>query len=556
MSKLNFKKRIIATVVSATVVFSMLICVGFSNKSFADAESQGFIVRDYHVEVKVTEDHIYKVTEYIRCDFSEERHGIYREIPTKNASIKNIDASTNWEKEGDTIRLGDEDFTVSGLQDYALTYDYVCDQDDLEGIDEFYFNIIGSGWETDIEHATFSIDMPADFDSKAVGFSMGSYGTVGTAEGELLHNIDGKTITGETLRTLEPGEALTIRIELPDGYFSSNQSILDLWRYFVIGILTLVSIFLCFKLGRDEKIIPVIQFEPPKEYNSLQLGVIDHLDARDDDVVSLLIYLADKGYLSIEPLPDWHKNIEKTKKFRFHKLKEYKGDNISEKVFLDGLFENGSTVDSKDLEKSFYRTVKEICIIEKDFTKELVERKGRIPITIFLILTLFLMWMPSWEYGGFMDYVFSLSYLKLIGFLIGLACIVIMLVCWGLIQRRTPLGVELAGKSKGLAEFIDTAEKDRIEQLVEQDPESFYKILPYAMALGITDKWIEKFRGITIPRPSWYAYNTPYLDGYIIGNMLNSNLYDTMSKAGSTSSSSGGGGFSGGGAGGGGGGSW
>lgn len=583
MLKLNFK-RLIATVVTAAVAFVLVAGAGLysgEGVAYADAASEGFIISDYNVDVVVTENRIYKVKETITCDFNQYKHGIYRYIPTvftieradgsrdkMVARVENFKASTNWEAGSDSpgngsassyfsVKLGNADQTVIGMQQYTISYDYVCSADTLKGKDEFYFNIIGAGWNTDISHVTFSIKMPKDFEAQAVGFSMGSAGTAGTPEGQLYRDINGRTISGETLRALLPNEAITIRMELPDGYFTGGDSGLGfLWVYAVVAALALVSIFLCFKLGRDDKIIPVIQFEPPEGYNSLDVGVMDHLDPGDTDVLSLLIYLADKGYLTIEPLPDWHGSLEKTKKFCFHKVKEYDGDNICERVFLEGLFRGGTSVRSKDLEKKFYLTVKEVAAYERGFTSELVSRKGRGPITLMILASLALMYMPAMKYGGFFNYLATLWGKTLIGFWIAVAAIIVMIVCWGFIQRRTPLGVELAGKARGFAEFIETAEKDRIEQMIEDDPESFYRVIPYAMALGVTDKWIKKFKGIALKRPSWYMYDTPYLDGYIIGSMIGSSLQTAMKDASAIPSSSGSGGISAGGAGGGGGGSW
>lgn len=582
MLKLNFRKLIVA-VVTATVAFSMVFCTAiFSGTGFAyaDAASEGFVIKDYQVDVTVTEDRVYRITENICCDFSESRHGIYRCIPTSfritradgssdkmKARIGNFDANTSWEQDSDyeydgnaysyyTVRLGNPDSTVIGEQNYTISYDYICSQDTLKDVDEFYFNIIGSGWDTDINHVTFNIEMPKTFDASSVGYSMGAAGVIDSNAGELTWVTTENSIQGETLKSIAPGEALTIRVELPDGYFKVDSSIKNLWAYIVILILAIVSACMCFKWGRDDKIIPSIQFEPPEGYNSLDVGVMSHLDARDTDILSLLIYLADKGYIKIEPLKDWHGKLEKTKKFCFHKVKEYDGDNICEREFMNGLFRSGSSVTNKELEKHFYKTVQEIGFMEREFTSTLVWRKGRVPITFFILASAALLYLPSREYGGFIEYAFSLTGNNLIAFLIGLACIVSMIVSWGFMQKRTPLGIELAGKARGFAEFIETAEKDRIEQLVEEDPESFYRIIPYAAVLGVTDKWIEKFEDITLPRPSWFMYDDAYLNGYIIGNMLGSTLQDSMQKASAAPESSGGGGISGGGAGGGGGGSW
>ena len=580
MLKLNFN-RIVVAVVTTTVAFSLIIAYSLSlDIAYANVNSEGFIITDYNVDVTVTEDRVYRITENISCNFNDYRHGIFRSIPTSfrvnrpdgssskmSCHVKNFKANTDWDVDTDyevsnssgnyyTVKLGNADETVIGFKQYTISYDYVCSPDTLENVDEFYFNIIGDAWNTEIEHVSFNVKMPTKFDADKVGFSMGYYGKVGVPAGELVSAVEGNIISGETLRALNPGEALTIRAELPDGYFIVDNSIKNLLGYIVVVFLALASLLLCFKWGRDDKIIPVVQFRPPEGYNSLDVGVIDHLDPRETDALSLLIYLADKGYIAIEPIPDRHGNVDNAKKFKFHKVREYDGTNVCEREFLDGLFGGGTTVYSKDLKNHFYETIENICFMEKEFTSKLVWRKGRIPITLFILASIAILFIPSWEYGGFFEYIFSLYGPNRIAFLIGIACIVVMLFCWGFIQRRTPLGVELAGQTRGFAEFIETAEKDRIEQLIEEDPESFYKIIPYAMVLGISDKWIEKFKGITLSRPSWYMYDTPYLDGYIIGHMISTSLQDTMEKAATAPESSGGGGFSGGGAGGGGGGSW
>ena len=78
---------------------------------------------------------------------------------------------------------------------------------------------------------------------------------------------------------------------------------------------------------------------------------------------------------------------------------------------------------------------------------------------------------------------------------------------------------------------------DKLNELVEDDPEYFYHIIPYAYVFGLTNKWIRNFEDIPVVTPDWAR---------------------TSSGGGSWSGGGGfsGGGFSGGGAGGGGGGGW
>lgn len=116
--------------------------------------------------------------------------------------------------------------------------------------------------------------------------------------------------------------------------------------------------------------------------------------------------------------------------------------------------------------------------------------------------------------------------------------------------------------------FLETAEKEKLEQLVFEDPKYFYDILPYAYVLGVSDKWIKKFESIAVAPPQWYrganAYNNIMLWHFVDSAMRSStNAMLTPPHSDSSGSSlsggsyiGGGGGFSGGGSGGGGGSSW
>ena len=132
------------------------------------------------------------------------------------------------------------------------------------------------------------------------------------------------------------------------------------------------------------------------------------------------------------------------------------------------------------------------------------------------------------------------------------------------IQSRTEYNRKVYGEILGFKEFIETAELDRINELVESEPSYFYNILPYAYVLGLTDKWIHKFNTIKIPEHAGFSsYNATTFDYMRMNMIMNSIQHSTYSGIAAAHADSGGGiggfgggGFSGGGSGGGGGGSW
>ena len=69
-------------------------------------------------------------------------------------------------------------------------------------------------------------------------------------------------------------------------------------------------------------------------------------------------------------------------------------------------------------------------------------------------------------------------------------------------RKRTEYYTGMLGQIKGFANFIRTAESDRIKLLVQENPNYFFDILPYAWAMGVTKEWegkFNKFNLITMP---------------------------------------------------------
>ena len=132
-------------------------------------------------------------------------------------------------------------------------------------------------------------------------------------------------------------------------------------------------------------------------------------------------------------------------------------------------------------------------------------------------------------------------------------------------RKRSEYGNELLGRIVGLKDFITTAEKDRLDMLVKENPTIFYDILPYAYAFGITAIWSEHFKNLTMEPCSWYtSYGTQPNFYYMTSNINRSmtrfksdaTYIPPTEKSSGGFSSGGGGGFSGGGFGGSGGGGW
>ena len=559
--------------------------------------------------------------------------GIFRKIPLKNnverldgtkssnrAKITNISVSENYKtsKENgyEVIKIGNSSQTVKGMHTYTIKYTYDIGKDPLENGNELYYNLIGYEWDTSISNITFKITMPKTFEESSLGFSSGTKGS--TDNSKIFYSVDGNIISGYVIGALNSKEALTVRLTLPEGYFTSTSTNTDIYAILIIIfslICVLIAYILWAKYGKDDKVIETVEFYPPEGYNSAEVGFLYEGTSNTPAVISLLIYLANKGYLKIEETEQ--KGIFKNSKgFKIVKLKEYDGDNENEEIFFKGLFKRRKTsVTAADLYDSFYTTLHKIQnnLNSKENKNKIFEAssKGKGKWLIIMIITLFILITvkPILEYSemgvevipfallfpgiGFTILIGSLigtikipkifaiiwggmfggipwvafvlptltqNIMYLIMYIVGVICIAVILLFAKIMPKRTPYGNEILGKLRGFKTFLKTAEKPQLESLVKQNPEYFYNILPYTYALGVSDVWINQFETIALRAPDWYS-STDDFNMHTFGNFMNTTMKSATSAMSSSPSSdssggSSGGGSSGGGSGGGGGGSW
>lgn len=563
------------------IIFALMLVAASSVPAFADdnASYVPYFFTAYNVDINVNENNSFDITEHISTYFNEQRHGIFRTIPTRNqvkrtngtshsvkAKIKNIKASENCdvsiENGNYVLQIGDADTYVEGEHDYTIKYTYMLGEDQNNGFDELYYNIIGDGWDTYIQNVTFKITMPKEFDKSKLGFSIGNYGTVGTYD--INYDVNDNIITGSVARTLQPNEAVTVRLELEDGYFYFNKALYNFKLALLVAVpalLFIIVIILWSKFGKDKKAVQTVEFYPPNGMSSADIAFWQSgLIANNEKLTPLLIELANDGYIQIEEVETKSK---KKSEFAITKLKDrYDGNDRAKEIFFNGLFKNGkrSKIYKSDLEDDFYLTLN---IIRELYNKpekrnKVFEAKSLYMRILAWVLCALSVFAVLFNFSNLFD-----SSQKYILTLVGIIICIISFVFSFFIRKRTDEAVDILGKINGFKNFLETAEKDKLEALVDDDPAYFYNILPYAYVLGVSDKWMKKFESIAVEPPQWYYGYYPY--NYI---MFSHFMRDTINSASNAmvsmpvqsgsggSFSSGGGGFAGGGAGGGGGGSW
>lgn len=583
----------------------------------------------YRVLVNVKDDKSAVITEEIDVNFLTYMHGIMRYIPYRGETTEQVsgeevvtkyrnrisdifvsgyDYQTYTESGFQVIQIGDPDRTVDGPHTYQFSYRYQMAADPHEEFDTLYLNVVPTKWNTDITTATVTINMPQAFDADKIEVFSGG----GTA-GNTKTTIDGNTIKITTTSGLAEGDGITLRVVLPEDYFSGELSYA--WFYYVIYAILIAGIvllgFFWFRFGRDPKHVQTVEFEAPEGITPAELGYIIDGVSDKNDLVSLIIYFAHKGYLNITPVD------EKNKDFILTKLKELpESSKTYEVTFFNGLFADSLSgqVQLSDLGEEFYPSfVAAKSQLQEEFIQKkenrifalssIAARFGAFAIILLAIGGVFL--MVGFLSGSFEVGIMSLApiVLLLVSYLISCSeydkkyirkkatqtiTLIISLslllaacgIAFGIVlyysghllaavlvaalaaagfpatrymKRRTKRGAMLLGKILGFKEFIRVAEVDRIKKLVEQNPSYFYDVLPYAYVLGLSKKWAKKFENIAMEPPTWYggSYGNQAFTTLVFLNAMDHATH-AMSESIVIPTSSGGGGggsFSGGGGG-------
>lgn len=583
--------------------------------------SEEYVVDKYDINIVVNENNILDVVENRDVYFNKSKHGIiiWRSIQSaflkpdgssvkyksQMSDISVNDKFENYKKGGKQyIKIGSSSKTITGEKNYTIKYKYNVGKDRVNNADHLYYDLVVGEHSEPYGNVTFSITMPKDFDASKLGFSSGIKGNEDSSR--VKYVVNGNKITGSYDGVLQKGEALTVRCELPEGYFTSTglyESFID-YVLIVISVLFLIIVIFITIVSLQQKpgpLVAPVEFYPPDDLNSLDIAYIyKGGNIEDKDVTSLLVYFANKGYIKISQKSDDEND------FKITKIKEYDGNNESERLFFEGLFESGKNdVDYYDLYDKFYKTVGNVKKSADgiNFSKifgNFVLFKFNLILTMATIITIAVAGLNIYNEFGNLGYVvfgaialfmvviifvpkFILS-IRVVCFLIpwalssyisyrdatyflancvGVVCVAIMIVCACLLPKRTEYGHDMLGRIKGFRNFLVTAEKDKLEALVMDDPQYFYNILPYTYVLGISSKWIEKFNSIALKEPDWYSGNGMF-DVFVFDRMMYGAMNSITQRNQSSSSTSSwgggnfgtGGGVAGGGYGGGGSSSW
>jgi hypothetical protein len=556
--------------------FIGLIIVLLFSPVFAHAE----YIDTFESQIEVKKDGSFSVTETIDYRFTEERHGIFREIPLihpeKPSAIykeriidiepvrvlmdgKDVPYVLESTSDLFKIRIGDPDATLTGQHLYTIEYIVRggLSYPQGEGV-ELYWNVTGNEWPIPIRVAEARIQSEPGLFRIVRSCYRGTFGSTSGSCQVVVHDDD--HISFRTTE-LNPQEGMTIAQSLTVSQITKDvrERTNFLWMLLPIGLLTII--YGGFRMYRyvtanatGAPIIP--QYEPYPGTKPMYAGLLSDGKLDPRDITACIVYLAKEGYLKIRKTD--------RKVLFFLEVDDYEIVFVKapdetlggfERRVLDILFSEspvGTIVTLSALKKDQSEreaNYKEVKALQEDLKKDLIAGGFYESLPIQRLFTISACIVGIGSLALFVFDVFNPASF----WAIAAASIVAAVL---LHRRRTRKGYEALDHLKGFELFLEMTDRDRFafHNAPQKSPEQFMEFLPYAIAFGVEKEWARVFDGMAMANPEWYEGGGQTFSSSNLTSSLGA--FSSAFTASSGASPAGGGGSSGGGAGGGGGGSW
>ncbi len=542
----------------------------------AGLRAQGFVIKQYEIDIDIHPDGYFDVEERIEVDFEEPHHGIYRDIPLRynvdgertsididDVQVENWRDKTSRNNGNLRIRIGDPDRYVEGRQDYVIRYRVRDAWLFMEDHTEFYWNLVGTEWEAPIEQIDYEIQLreAPPLDSTDFRVFTGARGE--RAQDATIEYQSGE-LRGESTRAFRAGEGLTVAIKLPVDYIHRpSPAERFLQNFGLAGIPLAVAgylIWLFRSYGKEEDFVEMVHFYPPDNMPPAEAGAFIDDKVHNRDLIALIPYWAGQGLLEMTVTETTQLLIISKTDYELTKLKDLPADRPQyERIIFDGLFESGDRVKLSEFKNQFYKTMSRA---NRQLRRSVRERE----LYTSTSYNYFRLWLPLLAVGCVVAGTVFLFFAQIAAGVGMLLVAIAILILRRPMLKKNKKGLGLYRQLHGFRMFIDQAETPRLKRLLEDDPAYFEKTLPYAVAFNMVKDWTGKFDGLFTEPPRWYHAYPHTSSGrgsfHNFAEGFDTNVREIQGVFMSTPASSGGsgggfsGGSSGGGFGGGGGGGW
>lgn len=394
---------------------------------------------------------------------------------------------------------------------------------------------------------TFTVVLPEEFAGQP-RFSSGYYGSL--VEDLILYNLGSSSIAGYVNEIMRDNDTLTMTLSLPEGYFAGNyrQSSLGTVLTVFAWLALAVAAIYWFMTLRNPGLHVQARTLPPDGVNPGDVPFL--LAGGHADFNMLVSHWAVLGYLSIFVSKSGHVILRQ-------KMPMGNERRSFERKLFDLLFAEDGVCDGASLR---YKRVgeKAMEVLPRYWSRRMFEKRSGSPLLVKALCALACALAcvvamdavaPEKLHGLFLLISFiaglAMCYLMVQAcgawFLndwlwtgVGMGCGLMLLIVGGMGGAtgimlpavalsvflgwqtchgglRSPWGDEILGQTLGFRRFLLHATDQNVQQLLRRDPQYFYRILPYAQAMGQAKRFVTLFHDCRLEPCQWYesARSTP-----------------------------------------------
>ena len=494
----------------------VLFFVGCTALAPCRADARSLAIARFDADIQIGRDGQLAVTETLDVRFTGTWNGVVRRLPVRYrttdgfayglrvAVLAATDLSGQRLRTEERRRDGNLELKVwvpgaaDAVRTVRLRYVVLRALRFFADHDELYWNVTGTEWEAPIESATARVFLPDGAGLRARAFT----GVRGSTRGDADVDVHDATVRVRAFHELPPGQGLTIVagwakgiVREPTPIERASAFVADNWPLAAPVLALVVCTLVWWRVGRDPATRPIVaRWEPPKGMTPADCGALGDHVVHLRHVTATIVDLAVRGYLAIARVGDgWT--------FERRRAPEAWGDLLPHETrLMQALFGELEWRDVESLRGMFGH--------DADAEREMI---GERLVSCGWYRTNPAAVRGAWATGGVGVIAAGVAAwwagadlgagpLPLaIG---GIASGLVVCAFSFIMPARTLRGAEAYAGVLGLKEFLSRVDGDRLARL-PKTPETFERLLPYAIALGVEKAWAKTFAGIYATPPEW-----------------------------------------------------
>jgi uncharacterized membrane protein YgcG len=376
--------------------------------------------------------------------------------------------------------------------------------------DQVFWNALPADLGARVQNSRMTITLPE-------GVELGStIALFGGSERNIQTTVsdDGRRAVFELLQGRPAGTTVEVGVRFPTGQievpvpsWQRSEQIADAidLLLLIVGLLLLIGgpllvLLLWYQYGRDPDVGPVPEYlpQPPDDTPPAVVGTLVDETAHIHDIMSTLIDLARRGYLTMA-------ETGKAQDYEFTRTDKATTDlRPFEKKMIDGIFRGQQT---RDLDSLRYKFADRLPAIRTELYKELQERQlvpkspedirnryGCLAIGLFIAAVASFFFIPGLISDALNLFFCPSAALAVIG--------ATLFIVGRYMPRKTKKGAQASAYWLAFKQYLKEIESYAD---LEEAADIFDKYLPYAVAFGLERSWIRKFSAVPGTHiPPWY----------------------------------------------------